>query len=93
MDPLTDVSPPLNFDKWYSLQDINAFAPSYQNMHFCPPLNKIVDTAWYNLQFLFCEVTMLLGVCVYMYDRYHTITRPDLMHTFEGVKYMFTIFF
>ena len=25
--PLADVSSPLNFDKWYSVQDINVFAP------------------------------------------------------------------
>ena len=40
------VLPPLKFEKWYSVQDINGLPPpSFQNMHFWPPLTKILNTA------------------------------------------------
>ena len=67
MIPLADLSlPPLNFDKWYSVQYINGFAPpppfisasppSFQNIHFCPPLNKILNTVLTCINFLYFHI-------------------------------------
>ena len=58
-------------DKWYLVQDFNAWfcpppfisssPPFIQNMHFCPPLNKILNTAL---------VTVVIIIIILMVHKY-----------------------